>query len=309
MLKQAISESRDGITLADAAHPDCALVFVNPAFERMTGYAFEEAIGRNCRYLQGSDRDQEGIAVLRAAMARGEPCVVVVRNYRKDGRLFYNELSVSPVHDASGTVTHFMGIQRDVTSRVTLEANLHQRNKELHTANERLRLLSIADSLTGLFNRGHFDEQLVTQWRIARRTRSTMSIFMIDIDHFKAYNDSYGHRAGDTCLREVARALGSAFMRVSDFVARYGGEEFVVLSAGMTVDQASRYADSLCERVCALKIPHAATPGGIVSVSVGHATARGDELLTAAALVSQADEALYRAKAEGRNRAVPSSPT
>jgi diguanylate cyclase (GGDEF)-like protein/PAS domain S-box-containing protein len=304
VLRQAISESRDGISIADARQPDCPLIFVNPAFERMTGYSFEEVVGRNCRYLQGSDKDQQGLAVLRAALRHGEPCVVVVRNYRKDGTLFHNELSISPVHDASGTLTHYMGIQKDVTARITLEAELEQRNVELRTANDRLRALSLTDALTGLFNRRHFDEQLQTQWQIARRTGATLSIFMIDIDHFKGYNDRYGHLAGDACLCDVARALGGAFMRVSDFIARYGGEEFVVLAAGMTNDQASRYADSLCQRVSALKIPHAGTPVGSVSVSVGHATARPDGILRAAELVARADQALYQAKAKGRNQAV-----
>ncbi len=304
LLKRVIFESRDGITLADARQPDCPLVFVNPAFERMTGYAFEDVVGRNCRFLQGSDKEQQGIGVLRAAMDHGEPSVVVVRNYRKNGTLFNNELSLSPIHDASGTITHYMGIQRDVTARFQLEEELRRSGVELQSENERLRELSLRDAPTGIFNRRHFDAQLSTQWQIARRTEVSVSIFMIDVDRFKTYNDQYGHLAGDACLCEVARALGSGFMRVSDFVARYGGEEFVVLALGMTSDQATRYAESLCRRVNALGIEHAGTPSGRVSVSVGHATARPDGSLEARDLVAHADEALYQAKRAGRDRAV-----
>ena len=127
ILKQAVFESRDGITISDALTVGNPLIFVNPAFERLTGYNAEEALHRNCRYLQNDDRDQLEIAVIRQAVTKGEPCLATIRNYRKDGSLFWNELSISPIYNEHGTVTNFIGIQKDVTSRVLLDQQLRQK--------------------------------------------------------------------------------------------------------------------------------------------------------------------------------------
>lgn len=117
LLERAVTASTDSISITDPARPDDPLVYVNPAFERTTGYAAEEALGRNCRFLQAEDRDQPAIEEVRAAVREGRHCTVVLRNYRKDGTLFYNELSVYPVRDENGRVVNFVGIQNDVTER------------------------------------------------------------------------------------------------------------------------------------------------------------------------------------------------
>ncbi len=156
ILKQAVYESRDGITISDALAPGNPLVFVNPAFERLTGYSADEALHQNCRYLQGDDRDQPERRVIREAIARGEPCLATLRNYRKDGTLFYNELSISPIYDKRGTVTHFIGIQKDVTSRVLLDQQLHQRATQLEARAAELTHLATRDGLTGIYNRRFF---------------------------------------------------------------------------------------------------------------------------------------------------------
>lgn len=126
--------SRDGVTLVDARAADAPLIFVNPAFEQMTGYRSDEVVGRNCRFLQGSDRDQPEVETLRAAFQAGAPALVTLRNYRKDGRLFHNELSVAPLRDAAGAVTHFVGIQKDVSERVLLAAERARANADLTRA-------------------------------------------------------------------------------------------------------------------------------------------------------------------------------
>lgn len=124
--RQAIEASLDGITIADARQPDMPLVYVNPAFETVTGYTREDVFGKNCRFLQGTDTDQPGLTTLRQALKEGTQCVVLLRNYHKDGSLFWNELQISPVHNTKGELTHFIGVQKDVTGRVENEQKLQE---------------------------------------------------------------------------------------------------------------------------------------------------------------------------------------
>src|ERR687895_311233 len=117
LLERAVTASTNSISITDQSQPDSPLVYVNPAFERTTGYAAEEALGKNCRFLQGEDRDQPALEELRAAISEGRECQVVLRNYKKDGTLFWNELSISPVHDEEGNLANFVGVLDDVTER------------------------------------------------------------------------------------------------------------------------------------------------------------------------------------------------
>jgi PAS domain S-box-containing protein len=121
LLERAVTASTNSIVITDPNQPDAPIVYANPAFESTTGYTAEEALGRNCRFLQGEDRDQPALGELRAAVSEGQQCTVVLRNYRKDGTLFWNELSVYPVRDEEGGVANFVGVQNDVTERIRAE--------------------------------------------------------------------------------------------------------------------------------------------------------------------------------------------
>jgi PAS domain S-box-containing protein len=135
---QAIEYSPSGISIADASLPDMPLIYINPAFEENTGYTALDAIGRNCRFLQGNDRDQPEIDILREAIENEETCTVVLRNYRKDGKLFYNELSLAPIHNQDGELTHYVGISTDVSDRVKAEEKIQSQNQALLEANHEL---------------------------------------------------------------------------------------------------------------------------------------------------------------------------
>jgi PAS domain S-box-containing protein len=126
LLERAVTASTNSISITDPNQPDDPLVYVNPAFEGTTGYAAEEILGRNCRFLQRQDRDQPALGELRAAIYEGRHCAVVLKNYRKDGTLFWNELSVYPVRDEEGRVTYFVGVQNDVTERINAEEVLSE---------------------------------------------------------------------------------------------------------------------------------------------------------------------------------------
>ena len=158
------------------------------------------------------------------------------------------------------------------------------------------------DALTGVSNRRGFEERSASEYQRAIRTRSPLSLLMIDIDYFKRYNDVFGHPDGDRCLRAVAGAIGAGLRRPSDLVARYGGEEFVVLLPDTNASGARRRAETIRRAVLELALPHPQSPHGCVTISVGVATARpriGGAVLEA---VRAADRALYQAKRRGRNR-------
>src|SRR5574340_631642 len=230
LLAQAIDQSHDGVTIADARKQGFPLIYVNRGFEKLTGYASGEILGKSYRILQGTDTEQPGLDIVRAAVAKGEGCLVTLRNYRKDGSMFWNELSISPVHDADGNLTHYIGIQKDVTARILLEQHLHQSNLDLQTLNQQLNTLVYTDHLVGISNRRYFDERFASLLASTQRTHSNISILLIEIDHFRQFNVRYGRSAGEECLRMVGDCIAKSFSRSADCAARYAGEEFAVAS-------------------------------------------------------------------------------
>jgi diguanylate cyclase (GGDEF)-like protein len=178
---------------------------------------------------------------------------------------------------------------------------------ELKERSRRFERLSITDALTQLHNRLFFEHRLAEEWAHAARTGQALSILMVDIDHFKRVNDSFGHPFGDRCLRAVADALRRALQRSGDVLARYGGEEFIVLLRDADEAAARQVAGRLLESVSALALPH---DGETVRLtcSIGCASARPLSGGEPAAAVNDADQALYRAKLEGRNRVVHGVP-
>ena len=171
----------------------------------------------------------------------------------------------------------------------------------IYEANLRYRSDSLQDALSGLPNRRHFEAVRQAEWRHAASRQKPLSLLLIDIDVFKAYNDTYGHAAGDRCIVQVAQAIRSAVRRHGDLCARLGGEEFAVLLPGAFLPDATVVAEKICAAVRAAAIPHAGSPNGIVTVSVG-AAALTPWTSEAAVLFEKADASLYRAKANGRNR-------
>ncbi|MEO8039486.1 MAG: diguanylate cyclase [Betaproteobacteria bacterium] len=309
LFRQALSVCTDGLAIVDARQPHLPLIYVNPAYERLTGYSAGEILGRNSRFLQLEDNDQAGLDVVRAAIAKQESCVVTLRNYRKDGSPFWNELSLAPILDSSGKLTHFFAQLTDVSERVATEAKLLTRHKNLLARKRELELLALRDGLTGLYNRRAFDEQLEREWNRARRDHAPLSVIMIDIDHFKRFNDTFGHPAGDQCIQAVAGIVQRCFARGSDLVARYGGDEFVVLASAVTRKQVQHRADQLHEAVKVLSAQPAGSLPSPVTLSVGVATAIPLPRKTPSDLLDAADRALYQYKRRQRERmSEPSTP-
>ncbi|MEO6064206.1 MAG: diguanylate cyclase, partial [Lysobacterales bacterium] len=201
-------------------------------------------------------------------------------------------IHMATVNGRLGQALHLVEKQ----STALAEANAH-----LAIANDELEKLSMQDGLTGVANRRRFDAALDTEWRRARRHGQALSLLLIDVDHFKAFNDEYGHLAGDDALRRIASTLQATLTRADDLVARYGGEEFAVLLPAGKHEDALRCAEYLLKAIAVLDVPHARSPIGRLAISVGGATAAIGAAGEALALVDAADRALYRAKREGRN--------
>ncbi|HEY0195372.1 MAG TPA: diguanylate cyclase [Kofleriaceae bacterium] len=186
-----------------------------------------------------------------------------------------------------------------------LEAKIHERTHELAEANARLAQLAVTDGLTSLYNHRHFHERLSLEVERAQRSGASLSLLMLDVDHFKQFNDTFGHPAGDEVLRQLARVLTDA-RRLNDLVARYGGEEFAVILVDTNKFAAAKLAERIRERVHAHEFADAAPRAGRIGVSIGVATL-ADDGVDAEALVRAADTALYAAKRGGRNRVAVAS--
>ncbi|REL30790.1 sensor domain-containing diguanylate cyclase [Thalassotalea euphylliae] len=187
-------------------------------------------------------------------------------------------------------------------------ADLEKMQKELSEANEELAMLAITDSLTGLYNRRHFDNQLSLEWQRCLRDNKSLAIILFDVDHFKQYNDHYGHLMGDMCLKNIGSLLNVSDItkRPSDIIARYGGEEFIVMLSNTDRDYCIQAANAICQKIRDLAIPHEYTgkSSQVVTVSVGFIICNNLESLRPNQLVSRADIALYSAKDAGRNQVV-----
>ena len=200
-------------------------------------------------------------------------------------------------------------LTRESSARELLQIEMEDREQiikartlELHEANMALEQLSRQDGLTGLGNRRLLDERLELAWENCARDGEWLTVVLVDIDHFKAFNDTYGHQAGDQALKQVARALQRCTHRASDLAARYGGEEFCILLPRTAQDGAERFAEHIVEAVRQLAIIHGGGINGLVTISAGVATQRPESSGSATDLIGRADAALYQAKARGRDR-------
>ena len=212
------------------------------------------------------------------------------------------------IHDAN-TETRVLIAQAFLLTSIVLTlpvaVALAERNRleqRLLSAQDQLRQLSLTDQLTGLPNRRMFDEFSQREWKRAIRDGSSISVIMIDIDLFKTYNDRYGHQAGDKCLSAVAAAIGGVAARPGDLTARYGGEEFIVMLAGTPAEGCEFLAERIRKAVEALQLPHASSTFGKVTVSLGAASLSPKADTRLELLIEAADNALYEAKGEGRNK-------
>ena len=213
----------------------------------------------------------------------------------------YMAVTGSPL-PSGGYVFTFTDVTERQLTALRLEEQIEERTRSLELANRKLAELSVTDGLTGVPNRRHFDTVMASEWARVNRNSSSLALLMLDVDWFKAYNDEYGHLAGDQCLRDIAGVLKERVRRPGDTLARYGGEEFAIILADTDADGAQTLAQSLCEAVSERGIVHECSPWGVVTVSIGVGVQVASRYDTPHAWIRAADAALYRAKTSGRNR-------
>ena len=282
--ERAMYSSVNAIVITRCEDHEHLIEYVNPAFEQITGYTLQEIKGRDPRFMQVPEFDVEERHQIHAALERQESIHVVLRNMRKNGDIFWNNLRIDPVRNVDGTVTHYVGVIEDVTAKRQYERRLQ------HLANH--------DPLTGLANRTLLQEKVTMSMLFAQRTNALMAVAFLDLDNFKFINDTFGHDAGDLVLKEVANRLRHN-VREEDTIARMGGDEFVLV---ITSEPSLAHVADMVERVrISLSAPvhingKEVSPG--VSIGVSLFPRDGD---TVDRLMRAADAAMYHAKTSGRN--------
>jgi diguanylate cyclase (GGDEF)-like protein/PAS domain S-box-containing protein len=302
LYRRLVESSPEGVVLIDAQGTDHPVIYVNPAFEALTGYSAAELIGRNLRVLQADDRDQDGRHRLRDALSRGETCRVLLRNYRKDGSLFWNEMTVMPLRHADGCVTHYAGHHRDAGERLRIDPKVAK--DSLSGAHQPTSIAVRDDRLTGLYTLPYLEELLKRDWAVAHREQRSIALFAVDIDALDLYNTTFGRAAGDSTIRRVAHIVSGCLRRSSDVTARIDGGSLIAFAPGLTIEQALRVGQLMAERVRDLRIHHPRSAVlRYISISVGVCACTPGATDSPAELLQKAQQQLQFAKKSGRNQA------
>lgn len=283
-----VQNAKDVVIVTEASPIDAPgpkIIYVNDAFTETTGYSAEEVIGKTPRIFQKEGTDKEELSKIREALEKKEPVRVTLRNFSKTGKEYWVDISILPLRDTEGKVTHFASIQRDITEYKKLEQDLQ--------------ILCRTDPLTTAANRRAFNEILSQEFSRFKRSQKEYALIMIDLDHFKSINDQHGHSVGDQVLIEVTERCKDN-IRVHDILARLGGEEFCILLPYTESKQAKKVAERLREKIEIKPI----IVDGLrvkVTISVGISlVSTGDE--DGHQAMERADQKLFQAKESGRNQ-------
>ena len=292
--KLVTENSRDVIIISDF---EGRRSFVSAAGANWGGWSRQELLDLHSLALVHPEDQPTMAEAARQLRSGSDDALVECRVRVRDGSYVWIEASLRTIRDpVTGIPTGILNNVREISQRKLAE-------QQLAEAYRTVEALAITDALTGLANRRHFDQCLTNEWRRGMRDRKPLSLLLIDADLFKAYNDAYGHLRGDNCLKQIAEAIQDVVSRPGDLVARFGGEEFAVILPNTSAPGAFQLAQDICAMMCNRQLPHSGNPDGIVTVSAGSATLVPQLGQGAAALIDCADQALYQAKRNGRNRA------
>jgi diguanylate cyclase (GGDEF)-like protein/PAS domain S-box-containing protein len=263
-MRSVIDSAPEGIVICEARGTDQPVVYANRCFQELTGYQLDELLGADLRRLQGRDREQSGRSLLRMALTEGKSGRALLRNYRKDGAQFWNEVLIEPMRDSEQRITHFVGFHRDVGKghRAVIAASVAPSPGVVVVPENEVPVAGAVpryqreDRVSGLHSRAYFEELLQQHWELALSERRAVTLLMFDINSLGLYNETFGRSGGDACIRRVARVLAASFRRGEDILARWDGGTFCVLSQGNDLAATTSYAEIVAQRVLALQIHH-----------------------------------------------------
>ena len=307
-LVTALKETTVGMVIADK---NKHVIWVNGSFEKMTGYSLFEVEGKKLgSILQGENTDLKTIAKLKTHLKKGLPISTRILNYTKSGEPYWNELAISPIY-RDGKIAYYFAVQNDVSKEIniehklialntSLEQRIQARTQELFTLNKELEKQANVDPLTGCLNRRTLYRFLTDELLKTQDENTYISLLMLDIDHFKAINDNYGHEAGDKGLKELANIL-HGLTRKNDAVFRLGGEEFLIIMPNTNKAEAKQAAERIKNAVNEHKVYYR-NKNISFTVSIGLLTHDGTISLQSS--LKYVDDYLYEAKNSGRNKIV-----
>ncbi len=322
LLRILFDAAPEGVMVCDARVADLPVVYVNRAMEQLTGYSIAELQGRNPRFLYGGDREQEGLVRLRSAIAESAGCHVVLRNFRRDGTAFFNEVTLVPLRDDSGALTHFASFHREGHGSLKpgslkpgslKSGSLKPQPGGEIPAGEVKDTLSTQtmlayvrdDKLTGLLRRSYFEDLLQRDWGLAQRESRRLTLVAFDMDFFDQYREVFGKQGADQCFRRIARVIAGCFRRSTDLCGRLDDDQVIALSIGTDDAETVKFVESILARVRDLTIHHPRSSiSRYVTVSAGVASTIPGPETNKEQLLGAVLGALRRAKDLGRNRVV-----
>ncbi len=264
---------------------DGNIIEVSEAFCKLTGYSREEFLGENHNMLKDIDTPESTYKQMWDTITQDITWSGEVKNLKKDGSLYWVNATIFPIFNDDNIKTGYMAIRQDITDKKRIEE------------------LSITDALTKLYNRRYFNEVLEKELRRVQRDATSITFLMLDVDHFKLYNDTYGHQEGDIVLAKIGTVLSEFANRAGDYAFRLGGEEFGLLYHSEDLQKAEEYALHLADTITNLQIPHANnSASSFVTVSIGVVFKDSQNSLTSNEMYKIADDCLYLAKENGRNQ-------
>ena len=279
------------------------IIEVNDKFVEVSGYSCDELLGQSHRIINSGIHDKAFFEDMWITISSGRKWSGEVCNRNKNGELYWVDSAIVPIRGGDGEIERYVSVRVDISERKKYELGIERVNQELTDANIQLETLSQVDALTMIANRRKFDDVLSEYVSTMSRSGASLTLMLCDVDHFKNYNDLYGHQAGDDCLRNVAKSIEENFTRSGDLVARYGGEEFAVILPNINKETAMMLAERMRANVEQLALEHGdSSVAEVVTISVGVVTLQLDKSIEAEAIIEKSDKALYRAKEIGRNR-------
>jgi diguanylate cyclase (GGDEF)-like protein/PAS domain S-box-containing protein len=302
-LTQAVEQSPASVVITDL---EGKISYVNPKFTTLTGYSLEEVLGKNPKIIQSGHTPRETYQAMWQALRAGQAWSGELLNKKKNGDFYWELEIIAPARDHAGQIINYIAVKEDITQRKQAEQALQKANQqlernlqEIQKLQDSLREQAIRDPLTGLYNRRFLEEAIEREFHRAARLAQPLSLVMLDIDHFKTVNDTYGHAAGDVCLVALAQLLADN-VRKSDIVCRYGGEEFLLMLLDTGLESAVQHAEKIRSLFETTEIVFEGKPiKATISLGMAAYPAHGKNHEE---VIKKADQALYAAKNAGRNR-------